>query len=202
MVMRGLRLTAAVVLAAPIWLHLSVPAAGRSAYVVASASVLMKSIPNVRVRTQNNQDVRFYDDLIKGKIVMMNFMFTTCTVQCPRSTSNLAHVQQALGERMGRDIFMISVSVDPEHDTPAVLKRYAERYHAGAGWVFVTGAREDIDLIRRDVGVDEDDEAQTRHTGMLIYGDDARRTWAATPILASAPAIARSVLRLVSLSGL
>jgi protein SCO1 len=195
-------LTWATLLTAPIWLHLPAPAAGRSVGAVASAAVLMKSVPNVRVRTQNNQEVRFYDDLIKGKIVIMNFMFTTCTTLCPRGTPNLVNVQQALGEHMGRDVFMISVSVDPEHDTPDVLKDYADRYHAGAGWVFVTGALEDIDLIRRNVGVVRDDEDRTQHTGMLIYGDDARRTWAATPILGNAPAIARSVLRLVALSGM
>src|SRR2546428_9937585 len=98
-----------------------------------------RSVPNVRLRTQNNQEVRFYDDLVKGKIVMINFMFTTCTTLCPRSTENLVRVQQALGEHAGRDGFLISISVDPEHDTPAVLAATPQRFTQLAGWTFRTG---------------------------------------------------------------
>ena len=156
------------------------------------------SVPNVRLRTQNNQEVRFYDDLVKGKIVMINFMFTTCTTLCPRSTENLVRVQQVLGEHVGKDIFLISVSVDPDHDTPDVLKRYAEQHHVKAGWVFVTGTNKDIDAIRRRFRAYEgNDKAQ--HTGMLIYGDDARGAWAAMPVMVSPATIAQSVLRLVTL---
>lgn len=156
-----------------------------------------RHFPNVRLRTQDNQDVRFYDDLVKGRSVMINFMFTSCTTLCPRSTENLVKVQQALGDRMGRDIFLISVSVDPTHDTPAVLKRYAESFHTGAGWTFVTGRAEDIILIQQKLGKYEKDGDKTQHTGMVIYGNEPTNTWTGIPVTLNPASIARSVLRLV-----
>ena len=77
--------------------------------------------PNVALRTQDSTTVRFYDDLIKGRVVMINFMFTTCTSICPRTTANLVKVEEILGERLGRNVWMISISVDPANDTPEVL---------------------------------------------------------------------------------
>jgi protein SCO1/2 len=174
------------------------PAPGRAVDTLTKPGRLATLFHNVRVRTQKNQEVRFYDDLVKGKIVMINFMFTSCTTLCPRSTENLVKVQQALGGHAGRDVFLISISVDPEHDTPAVLAQYAQRFHTTAGWTFVTGQRDDIDLIRRNLeAYDRDDN--TQHTGMLIYGDDARGSWAGMPVMVSPTAIARSVLRFVDL---
>ena len=81
--------------------------------------------PNVILQTQEGTRVRFYDDLIKGKVVLVNFMFTSCTSQCPLATANLVKVEEALGERLGRDVVMISVTVDPATDTPDVLKKYS-----------------------------------------------------------------------------
>jgi len=95
--------------------------------------------PNVKLQTQDGKTVRFYDDLIKGKIVTINFFYAKCEGICPTVTANLARVQKLLGERMGRDIFMISISLKPETDTPAVLKEYAEMFKAKPGWTFLTG---------------------------------------------------------------
>lgn len=157
-----------------------------------------RSVPNVRLRTQNNQEVRFYDDLVKGKIVMINFMFTSCTTQCPLTTANLAKVEEALGERLGRDVVMISVTVDPAVDTPSVLKKYSQRYQTKAGWYFVTGSRKDIDLIRRRLGGLDNSGDKSQHTGILIYGKEATGQWAATPAMAQPKSIAKSVLRLAN----
>ena len=120
-----------------------------------------------------------------------------CATLCPRSTENLAKVQQALGDRVGREIFLISVSVDPKHDTPAVLKRYAERFDTGPGWTFVTGKAEDILLIQQKLGAYEKDGDKTQHTGMVIYGNERMNSWTGMPITLNAASIARSVLRLV-----
>ena len=162
----------------------------------APSSRLARHFPNVLLRTQDNRDVRFYDDLVKGKAVLINFMFTTCTSLCPRSTANLVKVQELLGDHADRDVFLVSISVDPDHDTPAVLKRYAERYHARPGWTFVTGKREDVDLIRRGLGVRDNDD-QSQHTGMLIYGNEAFGRWASTPVMQSPATLASIVLRVV-----
>jgi len=162
----------------------------------APSSRLARHFPNVPLRTQDNRDVRFYDDLVKGKVVLINFMFTTCTSLCPRSTANLVKVQELLGDHADRDVFLVSISVDPDHDTPAVLKRYAERYHTRPGWTFVTGKREDVDLIRRGLGVRDNDD-QSQHTGMLIYGNEAFGRWASTPVMQSPATLAAIVLRVV-----
>src|SRR5207244_6894687 len=89
--------------------------------------------PNVVLTTHLGEKVRFYDDLIKGKIVTINFMFTACPKVCPRITTNLVKVQKLLGHRVGRDIFMYSITLDPENDTSPVLKKYAKIHHVGAG---------------------------------------------------------------------
>ena len=169
---------------------------GRPALRNSPASRLANHFPNVRLRTQDNREVRFYDDLVKGRVVMINFMFTTCTSLCPRSTANLVKVQELLGDHADRDVFLVSISVDPDHDTPAVLKRYAERYHTRPGWTFVTGKREDVDLIRRGLGVRDNDD-QSQHTGMLIYGNEAFGRWASTPVMQSPATLAAIVLRVV-----
>ena len=162
----------------------------------APSSRLARHFPNVPLRTQDNRDVRFYDDLVKGKVVLINFMFTTCTSLCPRSTANLVKVQELLGDHADRDVFLVSISVDPDHDTPAVLKRYAERYHTRPGWTFVTGKRADVDLIRRGLGVRDNDD-RSQHTGMLIYGNEAFGRWASTPVMQSPATLASIVLRVV-----
>jgi protein SCO1 len=156
---------------------------------------LTRHFPNLTLRTQDDQQVRFYDDVVKGKVVLINFMFTTCTELCPLATASLAGFQQALGDHAGRDVFMISISVDPEHDTPAVLKEYAQRFHARPGWTFLTGKAPDIELIQRGLGAYPTDG--TAHTGMAIYGNEASGSWSATPIIRNGAGMARIVLRLV-----
>jgi protein SCO1/2 len=156
---------------------------------------LTQHFPNVTLRTQDNQPVRFYDDVVKGKVVLINFMFTTCTELCPRATANLVEFQRALGDHAGRDVFMISISVDPEHDTPAVLKAYARQFDARPGWTFLTGKAADIELIQRGLGAYPTDG--TAHTGMAIYGNETSGSWSATPIIRNGAGMARIVLRLV-----
>jgi protein SCO1/2 len=156
------------------------------------------NFPNVVLLTQDGESVRFYDDLIKGKVVLINFMFTSCTNQCPLTTANLVKVEEALGERLGRDVRMISVTVDASTDTPAVLKKYSRRYDTKPGWYFVTGRQKDVDLIRRRLGALDAAVDKTQHTGMLVYGNDATGQWAATPAMALPKAIVRSVMRLAN----
>lgn len=165
--------------------------------VFARAAAPLEFFPNVLFRTQDGTRVRFYDDLVKGKVVLINFFFTSCTSICPRTTENLAKVEEALGERLGRDVRMISITVDPNTDTPEVLRKYALRYRTKPGWYFVTGSQGDIDLIRRRLGVNKDGGDKTQHTGVLVYGNEATGQWAATAAMANPATIARSVLRLV-----
>src|SRR5207244_9429441 len=115
---------ALVMVAAGVWLH-AAAAGGQNSRWGASY------FPNVTLTTQDGASVRFYDDLVKGKIVAINLIYTSCTYACPLETARLAQVQKLLGDRMGRDVFFYSITIDPDHDTPAVLKAYAEQFHAG-----------------------------------------------------------------------
>src|SRR5262249_47472636 len=109
-------------------------------------------VPNVPVVTQDGRTLKFYDHLIKDKIVVLSFIYTSCKDICPLATSRLGEAQERLGDRVGRDIFFYSISIDPEHDTPERLKQYADAFHAGPGWQFLTGLPEDIQTIRFKFG--------------------------------------------------
>src|SRR5207253_5530540 len=106
-------------------------------------------LPNVPLQTHEGRTVRFYDDLVRGRIVMLNFMYARCQNICPGMTSNLALVQRALGKRVGRDIFMYSITLKPEEDTAAVLKSYAATHGVKPGWLFLTGGCDDVETLRR-----------------------------------------------------
>lgn len=156
--------------------------------------------PNVVLRTHENEAVRFYDDLLKNKVVAISFMYASCEGICPTVTSNLVQVQRILGERVGRDIFMYSITLRPEQDTPQVLDQYARMHGVGSGWLFLTGGAADIELIRRKLGaVDLDprvDADASSHTGLIRYGNEALERWAACAGQAKPAWIARSILSL------
>src|SRR5919199_1353872 len=95
--------------------------------------------PNVALTTQDGARVRFYDDLLKGKSVAIDLIYTDCKDECPLETARLVQVQKLLGDRMGKDLFFYSITIDPKHDTPEVLKDYADKFHVGPGWQFLTG---------------------------------------------------------------
>jgi len=136
-------------------------------------------IPNVMLTTQDGVDVRFYDDLVKGKIVAINLIYTTCQYACPLETARMAQVQKVLGDRMGREIFFYSITIDPEHDTPPVLKAYAEKFHAGPGWKFLTGKQADIDLISKRLGLyaPPNPANPDGHLPYLLVGNEATGQW-------------------------
>lgn len=135
--------------------------------------------PNVPLTTQDGQTVHFYDDLLKDKIVVVNFIYTHCQDACPLETARLAQVQQRLGERMGKDVFFYSITIDPKRDTPAVLKAYAAKFHVGPGWLFLTGQKGDIDLLQRKLGLYSEPNPADRdgHTANLVLGNEATGQW-------------------------
>lgn len=137
--------------------------------------------PNVELTTQDGKQVKFYDDLLKGKIVVIDLIYTHCVDSCPLETALLAQVQRLLGDRVGKDIFFYSITIDPKRDTPEVLKAYAEKYHAGPGWLFLTGNNDDIDLISKKLGLYSDPDASNRdgHTPGLMIGNEPAGQWMA-----------------------
>jgi protein SCO1/2 len=153
--------------------------------------------PNVELQTQDGKTVRFYDDLIKGKIVTINFFYAKCEGICPTVTANLARVQKIFGDRVGREIFMNSISLKPEVDTPAVLQEYAEMFKAKPGWTFLTGRPADIELLRRSLGFTnldpELDKDKSQHIGNVRYGNEPLMLWAACPGMGSPEFLAKSI---------
>ena len=143
--------------------------------------------PNVTLTTHEGTEVRFYQDLVKGKVVLINFMYATCTNSCPTFTANLVRVQQLFGGRVGRDVFMYSISLDPEHDTPQVLSQYAKNYSVQPGWTFLTGSTANITTLRRRLGLRDPDPVidadKTQHIGVVLYGNERFDRWAACPAL-------------------
>ena len=151
--------------------------------------------PNVTLTTQDGKKVQFYDDLIKGKIVAVNLIYTTCKYACPLETARLAQVQKVLGDRMGKDVWFYSITIDPEHDTPEVLKDYADKFHAGPGWLFLTGTQADIDLIQRKVGLYSTPNPNNPdgHTPNLLVGNEATGQWMRNSGMDNAKFLARTI---------
>ncbi len=160
------------------------------------AWALRKHFPNVVLKTQDGKAVRFYDDVIKGKIVLIQFFFTKCEEYCPMVTPNLVKVQKELHDHGAREVNLISITVDPVTDTPAVLKEYAEKFHVQPGWQFLTGKKEDIDLIRRQLGVYDPDARKNEHLNMLIMGREPTGRWIGMESLAKPEDIAYTATRL------
>jgi protein SCO1/2 len=135
--------------------------------------------PNVPLTTQDGKTVHFYDDLLKDKKVVINFIYTRCGDSCPLETARLAQVQRILGDRMGRDVFFYSFSVDPVRDTPEELKAYAEKFHAGPGWLFLTGKKADIEAVRKKLGqaAHSGENEITDHSTSLMIGNTATGQW-------------------------
>src|SRR5262245_2393259 len=131
--------------------------------------------PNLPVITQDGKTLRFYDDLIKGKIVVISFIFTSCKDICPITTARLAQIEEKLGDSVGRDIFIYSISVDPDNDTPEKLKAYAQAFHAGPGWSFLTGKLADIRAINGKLG--ERMRSLSEHRNEIVLGNDATGEW-------------------------
>jgi protein SCO1 len=155
--------------------------------------------PNVTLRTHENKRVLFYDDLIAGKFVLVNFMYAGCGEICPGMTANLVEVQRRLGERVGRDIFMYSITLQPELDTPAILKDYAETFQVASGWLFLRAQDSaDTTLLRRRLGFrDPDPILDARldtHVGLLRFGNEKINRWAGCPALSDPDEIAREIL--------
>lgn len=134
--------------------------------------------PNIELITQDGKKVHFYDDLIKGKIVAIAFIYTTCQYACPLETARMVQVQKKLGNRVGNDIFFYSISIDPAHDSPEVLKAYMEKFHVGPGWTFLTGKKEDIDFLQKRLGVYSDPSVNADgHLPHLLIGNEVTNQW-------------------------
>ncbi|MGB5995341.1 MAG: SCO family protein [Candidatus Deferrimicrobiaceae bacterium] len=126
--------------------------------------------------TQDGKEVHFHTDMLKGKVVLISFIYTNCTEVCPILMPNLVRIQELLGDRSGRDVSLVSISVDPEDDTPEELKEYGKKYGAKPGWTFLTGKKENIDWVVYKLGQYAEDFED--HSMLFLVGDVKNARWA------------------------
>ena len=157
----------------------------------------MGHLPNVNLVTHTGKNVHFYDDLVKDKMVVLNFMYTHCENVCPPVMMNLARVQKMLKDRVGKDIFFYSITLKPEQDTPPVLKEYAKTLGVRKGWYLLTGKPDDIEFLRKKLGftyADAGEDAdKSNHIGMLRLGNEPFMRWSACQGLARVEWIATMI---------
>jgi protein SCO1/2 len=148
---------------------------GEPAAPAASERALEPRIPDPVLVDQHGERHRFYSDLVKGKLVLMNSIYTTCPGTCPVQTAIFSQVQRKLGERAGSEVQMLSVSLDPVTDTPERLKEFAERFEARPGWLFLTGPKQDVTDVLQAMDLYSPDPAQ--HTPMAAIGHEPAGLW-------------------------
>lgn len=150
------------------------------------------TIPDVEVLDQHGNELHFYTDLIKDKTVAINFIFTNCTTICPPLAATFARLQKDMGDKVGKDVHLISISVDPLTDTPERLKAWGAKFKAGPGWTFVTGDKQEMDKLLNALGAAV--SKREDHTPAMIIGNDAKGVWTRTYGLAKTGQIVGLIL--------
>jgi cytochrome oxidase Cu insertion factor (SCO1/SenC/PrrC family) len=141
-------------------------------------AVKQMQIPDTSVLDQDGRKLRFYSDLVKGKVVAINFIFTTCTTICPPLTATFRRLQEELEKRGSNNVQLISISVDPATDVPERLKAFAADFRAAEGWTFVTGDKQQIRSLLSALGAAVEDK--NNHTPMVLIGNDKVGYWTRT----------------------
>jgi protein SCO1/2 len=171
------------------------PARGETATLAARSQA---AIPSAVFTSHLGEQVRL-GDAMKDRVAVLAFAYLRCTGSCPKTAATLREVQRMLGDRVGRDVAILTVSLDPEHDTPEALARHARELGAGPGWTFLTGAPADVDAVRRHFGLFDrydPDAPRTSHAALVVVGDARSNRWFAIPGPGPASEIAQAVLRL------
>jgi protein SCO1 len=148
---------------------------GQPSSQTASESPAHKYFTDVVLLNQNGERMRLYSDLLQNKVVIIDSFFATCKGSCLPMNRNLEKVQEALGDHVGKDVFIISISVDPEVDTPASLKEYAKQLHARPGWYFLTGDKQNVDFALNKLGQYVNDKQD--HLNIFIIGNERTGLW-------------------------
>ncbi len=150
---------------------------------------------------QDGNKVRFYDDLLRDNIVAITFMYTSCSKNCSLATQNVARAREMIAERTDKPVTFLSITVDPERDGPAELKRFAEAQGLSPSWRLLTGSPEDLKELRRKLGVYDPDPTidgdASSHSGLVVLGNEPEGRWMMVPALANAVRIRQAVERVV-----
>ena len=164
---------------------------------VAVAGSSAPAIPDVTVTDQDGVSHRFYSDLVKGKTVAINFVFTSCKTSCPAAAALFGGVQHQLQQTVGREVTLLSISVDPTVDRPPQLRVYAAKFGAGSEWKFLTGVPYEIKRLLKDLGADVTNKAD--HSPMILIGNDTTGGWTRLYGLTSVPQVAAAISSMAGL---
>ena len=164
----------------------------------ALADTVPAPIPDVKVLDQNGKALHFYSDLVRGKVVVINFVFTTCTTICPPLGATFGKLQKNLGERLGKDVFLISISVDPATDTPERLRAWGAQFGAKRGWTLVTGNKSELNRVLRAFGADA--ASPENHSPMVLIVNDRALRWKRVYGLGSTSALTRAIEEMTNAS--
>ena len=148
------------------------PAAGETAPAPRGSE---KYFGDIELVDQHGQHHRFYSDLLKDKVVVINAMFTSCTTACPAMAARLVEIQNWLGNRLGKDVYILSISVDPGNDTPEKMRTFAESFRSRPGWYFLTGEKENVSLALKKLGQYVDDPEA--HQSLMLMGNEPTGLW-------------------------
>ena len=173
----GVRILSTCLLASLLGLCLSAaPAAAQTgAETGASANPAESYFTNVELINQDGKTMRLYRDLLQGKVVVIDTLYTECTGVCPVMTKTFQKIQEHLADRLGKDVHLISISVDPETDTPEKLKKYAQQFDARPGWYFLTGPKENVDFALKKLGGYVED--RDAHNTLILIGNEPTGLW-------------------------
>ena len=151
---------------------------------------------NLDLINQDGETVRFFDDVLKGQVVVINFIFTNCEGACPLMTHKLSLVRDRMEGQIGDTVRFVSLSIDPERDTPAAIKEFAKTHHADhEGWVFLTGKPENLEYITKQLGQFTDDVEA--HSTMMLAGNVSSAHWIKIQPYEQPPAITEKLQMLL-----
>lgn len=158
-----------------------------------------RPFPNPVLTTHGGRRVRFYDDLVRGRFVLLTFAYTRCEGKCPVSLGRLLEARKLAAPRLGRAPDLVTLTLDPRHDTPGALARYVEANGSPDGWTCVTGAPADLERLRRFLGFTDPDPRvdadRSQHGALVAMGDDRTGRWQVASTAAGPEQIAQLVLR-------
>jgi protein SCO1 len=154
------------------------------------ATTVELSVPDIQVVNQSGEHVRFNSDVVKGRVAVITSFLTNCSAFCPITQEKLAQLGKVLGDKMGREVVFISVSVDPENDTPEAMKAWGDKFHVGSGWSLVSGNKEDVEVLLKSLGLYV--AIPQRHQSALLIGNQ-KSGWSRVSSWSTAEKLARIV---------
>jgi len=159
--------------------------------------IRQRYFPNLVLTSHEGRKLKFYDDMVKDKLVIFNMFYAKCEGICSPVTRNLVRVQKLLGDRVGKDIFMYSFTLKPKEDNVMALKHYAEMHKVQPGWLFLTGSPDDMETLRQKLGfTDPDpvlDKDTSNHIGVVKYGNEPLERWGGCPGMSTPEWIAETI---------